>query len=79
MPEEHSVAGGPADHGQHGEPHVRETLGREAAVADAQHVGHGLEQRPRILFQPVGLLQKGDINRGESRVAHLLFLSDRSE
>lgn len=37
---------------QHGEPHVREGLGREAAVADAEHVRHGLEQRPRVLLQP---------------------------
>ncbi len=41
--EEHGVTRGAADHGQHGEPHVGEALRREAAVADAQHVGHGLE------------------------------------
>ena len=45
------------DHGEHGEPHVGEGLGREAAVADAEHVRHRLEQRPRVLLQPVRLLQ----------------------
>ena len=46
------------DHGEHGEPHVRERLGREAAVPDAQHVRHRLEQRPRVLLEPVGLLEE---------------------
>ena len=45
------------DHGEHGEPHVRERLGREAAVPDAEHVRHRLEQRPGVLLQPVGLLK----------------------
>ena len=57
MAQEHGVAGGPGDHGEHGEPHVGEGLGREAAVADAEHVRHRLEQRPRVLLQPVRLLQ----------------------
>ena len=57
MAEEHCVARGPTDHGEHREPHVRQRLRGEAAVTDAQHVGHGLEQGPRVLLQPVGLLQ----------------------
>lgn len=40
---EEGVARRPADHGQHGEPHVRQGLRWEAAVADTQHVGHRLE------------------------------------
>lgn len=58
MAEEHCVARGPTDHGEHREPHVRQRLRGEAAVTDAQHVGHGLEQGPRVLLQPVGLLQR---------------------
>lgn len=57
MAEEECVARGAADHGQHGQPHVRERLWREAAVSDTQHVGHRFEQRPRILFQPERLLK----------------------
>ena len=45
------------DHGEHGEPHVGERLGREAAVPDAEHVRHRLEERPRVLLEPVGLLK----------------------
>ena len=40
--EEHGVAGGPADHAEHGQPHVSQRLGGEPAVADTEHVGHGL-------------------------------------
>ena len=58
MSEEHCVAGRAADHGEHGQPHVGQRLWREAAVADAQHVGHRLEQRPRVLLKPVGLLER---------------------
>ena len=56
------------DHGEHGEPHVGEGLRREAAVADAQHVRHGLEQRPRVLLQPVGLLKDGGGSKLKSEV-----------
>ena len=58
MSEEEGVAGGATDHGQHGQPHVRQGLRREAAVTDAQHVRHGLKQRPRVLLQPERLLQR---------------------
>ena len=40
---EHGVAGGAADHAEHGEPHVREGLGGKPPVADTEHVRHGLE------------------------------------
>ena len=40
--QEHGVAGGPADHAEHGQPHVSQRLGGEPAVADTEHVGHGL-------------------------------------
>ena len=40
--EEHGIAGGAADHAEHGEPHVGEGLRGEPPVADTEHVGHGL-------------------------------------
>ena len=40
--EEHGVAGGPTDHTQHGQPHVRQGLRGEPAIADTEHVGHRL-------------------------------------
>ena len=54
------------DHGEHGEPHVGERLGREATVPDAQHVRHRLEQRPRVLLEPVGLLKESRQMEGSS-------------
>ena len=44
MAEEHGVAGGPGDHGEHGEPHVSEGLGREPPIPDAEHVRHCLAE-----------------------------------
>lgn len=35
------------------------------AVTDAEHVRHGFEQRPRVLFQPVGFLY--------DRVEHMII------
>ena len=49
---EHGVAGGPRHHAEDGQPQVRQVLWRESAVADAEHVGHRLEQRPRVLLEP---------------------------
>lgn len=40
---EEGVARRPADHGKHGEPHVRQGLRWKAAVTDTQHVWHRLE------------------------------------
>ena len=40
--EEHGVAGGAADHAQHGQPHVSQGLRGEPAVANTEHVGHRL-------------------------------------
>ena len=40
--QEHGVAGGATDHTQHGQPHVSQGLRGEPAVADTEHVGHGL-------------------------------------
>ena len=36
--QEHGVAGGPGDHGEHGEPHVSEGLRRKPAIPNTQHV-----------------------------------------
>lgn len=58
MAQEEGVAGGAADHAQQSEPHIREALGWEPAVAYAQHVGHSLEQGPRVLLEPVLGLEK---------------------
>lgn len=43
MADEHGVAGGTHDHAEHGEPHVSHPFWSLGAVADAQHVAHGLE------------------------------------
>ena len=49
-------AGGPGNHGDHGEPQVGHVLRGEPPVANTQHVGHGLEQGPGVLLPPVNLL-----------------------
>ena len=54
--EEEGVTRRPADHTQHRQPHVSQRLRRESPVSYAQHVRHGLEQGPRILLQPEGVL-----------------------
>ena len=55
--EEHGVAGGARHHAEDGQPQVRQVLWRESAVADAEHVGHRLEQRPRVLLEPPLVLE----------------------
>lgn len=57
MAQEQRVTGGSAYHGQHGQPHVTQRLRRKPTVANAQHVRHGFEQRPRILLRPVCFLE----------------------
>ena len=52
MSEEHGVAGGPRHHAEDGQPQVRQVLWRESSVTDTEHVGHGLEQGPRVLLEP---------------------------
>ena len=55
--EDHGVAGGARHHAEHGQPQVRHVLWGEPAVADAEHVGHGLEESPGVLLEPPGVLQ----------------------
>lgn len=61
MADEHGIAGGSHDHAQHRQPDVRHALGRLLAVADAQHVAHGLEEgegvqlAPGVVLQPRGV------------------------
>ena len=57
MTEDEREAGGPGDHRDHGQPEVGHVLGREPAVADTEHVRHGLEQGPGVLLPPAHLLQ----------------------
>lgn len=45
------------NHGEHGQPHVGQWLGRKSPITNTEHMGHGFEQRPWVLFQPIGLLQ----------------------
>lgn len=56
MAQDEGKAGGPGNHGDHGQPEVRHVLGGKPAVADTQHVGHRLEQGPGVLLPPVNLL-----------------------
>ena len=51
--QEHGVAGGAADHTQHGQPHVGQGLRGEPAVADTEHVGHGLHNVRSEQFRKV--------------------------
>lgn len=46
-----------ADHAEHSQPHVGQRLWRESAISDTQHMRHGFEEGPRILFQPKRVLQ----------------------
>lgn len=57
--EEKSVTRCAADHAEHGEPHVGQGLWRKPTVPDTQHVRHGFEESPRVLFQPKRVLQVG--------------------
>jgi len=59
MSEEKSVTRRTADHAEHGEPHVGQGLWRKPTVSDTQHVWHGFEEGPRVLFQPKRVLQVG--------------------
>ena len=63
--DEHGVAGGAHDHAEHGDPQVRHADGRPGAVADAQHVAHGLEQRVRVLLPPRIVLRTEGAGWGE--------------
>lgn len=52
MTQEQSVTRCPTYHGKHGEPHIGETLRWKSTIPDAEHMGHGFKERPRILFEP---------------------------
>ncbi|KPP61509.1 hypothetical protein Z043_120381, partial [Scleropages formosus] len=54
---EHGVAGGTHDHAEDSEPHVCHSHWGVHAVANAQHVAHGLEQGIRVLLAPGVILQ----------------------
>lgn len=73
MSHEHGEAGGAHDHAEDGEPHVSHADGGVQAVADAQHVAHGLEKGVGVLLTPSVVLQE------EQRVDRYLELlaSDR--
>lgn len=54
----HGEAGGAHDHAEDGEPHVSHADGGVEAVADAQHVTHGLEKGVGVLLTPSVILQE---------------------
>ena len=54
-----------------GQPKVGDALRREPAVADAQHVRHRLEEGPRVLVPPVGILSQNSRDVGRCKVASL--------
>lgn len=58
MSQEQCVTCSSTYHWKHGQPHVGQRLRRKPPVTDAQHVWHGFEQGPRILFGPTGVLHK---------------------
>lgn len=59
MTHKHGEAGGAHDHAEDGEPHVSHADGGVQAVADAQHVTHGLEEGVGVLLTPSVILQEG--------------------
>ena len=67
MADEHGVAGGAHDHAEHGEPDVRHALGGLPAVADAQHVAHGLEEGEGVQLAPRVVLGEGAGETGGER------------
>jgi len=56
MADEQCVAGGTGQHTDHGQPDVGRALWRVPAKPDTQHVWQRLEQSPRVLLQPLGVL-----------------------
>lgn len=58
MSHKHGEAGGAHDHAEDGEPHVSHADGGVQAVADAQHVTHGLEEGVGVLLTPSVVLQE---------------------
>lgn len=58
MTHKHGEAGGAHDHAEDGEPHVSHADGGVQAVADAQHVTHGLEEGVGVLLTPSVILQE---------------------
>lgn len=61
MSDEHGIASSSADHAQHCKPHFRQVLRRKAAISNAQHVRHSLEQSPAVLLVPWRSLEKRPI------------------
>ena len=57
MAEEHCITCGPTDHWQHSQPHVRHALRWKTTITNAQHVWHGFEHGPRVLFEPICFLE----------------------
>ena len=67
--DEERVAGRAREHAHHRQPDVRRALRGVASVPDTQHVGERLEQRPRVLLRPIGVLQTGaEINALSNRL-----------
>lgn len=56
MADKQGVARCSSQHTYHRQPHIRYILWRISAVTDAEHVRQSLEQRPRVLFWPIGVL-----------------------
>lgn len=63
MADEHGIAGGPHNHAQHRKPDVGHALRCLLAIADAEHVAHGLEQGMRVLLPPGVILQMREERR----------------
>ncbi len=57
MTHKHGEAGSAHNHAEDSEPHVSHADGGVQAVADAQHVTHGLEQRVGVLLTPRVILK----------------------
>jgi hypothetical protein len=58
MTDEQRVAGRAGQHTDHGQPHVGRTLWGVSTEPYTQHVRQGLEESPRVLLQPVRVLNR---------------------
>jgi len=64
MTNKERVARGSGQHTDHRQPDIGYTLWGVATKAYAQHVRQSLEQRPRVLLPPVGVLSNNTPTTG---------------
>ena len=56
MADNEGIACSTGHHADRSHPCLGETIGWKSTIADAKHVGESLEQSPRVLLKPIGIL-----------------------